>query len=68
MKEQHVQDLEIKISFLERHVEELDKALVEVHEKLRQLSEKLERLMAQQKLGHGPGGDESAEDAVPPHY
>ncbi len=65
--EKSIQDLQVKVAFLERHLEEMDNAFVEVNDQLRTLSKTVERLAAQQK-NPGPGGEESGEDAVPPHY
>ena len=65
--EEQIQKLEVKVAFLERHLEEMDNAFVEVNDQLRNLNQTVERLAAQQKSS-GPGGEESGEDAVPPHY
>ena len=59
--------LETRLSFLERHLEKLDVVFAGVHDQLRTLERAVERLEQQAKK-RGPGGTESPEDAVPPHY
>jgi uncharacterized coiled-coil protein SlyX len=68
MPENRIEELEMKISFMERHLEEMDKAFVDVHNELRTLKETLQRLGEQQAKSSGSGDEESLEDAVPPHY
>ncbi len=68
MSDPRVEELEMKVAFLERHLEGIDKAFLEVHDQLRSLTETVERLSAQQQRNSGPGGEEGAADAIPPHY
>ncbi len=68
MSEPNFSDLEVKIAFLERHIEEMDKAFLAVNDQIHTLNRAVERLAAQQKKSQSPGGEESREDAVPPHY
>ncbi len=63
-----IEDLELKLSFLERHFEKTDRAFLELSDQVRALEKKVEKLTEQQSKGHSHGGGESLEDAVPPHY
>ena len=67
MSEDRIQNLEAKIAFLERHIEQSDKAFVELNKDVAALMETVRALVAQRK-NNSPGGIESSEDAIPPHY
>lgn len=61
------QDLEIKLAFLERHVEEQDRALYQLHEELEALRGEVARL-SERLASAGEGGSPLPTDERPPHY
>ncbi len=63
MAEDRIVDLEIRMSFLERHLEELDQVVLQVRGQLDAFQRELESLR-QHQLGEA----NKLEDEVPPHY
>ena len=63
-------ELEIKIAFLEKHVEEQDRAMFEMSRQLDRLERQVIRLTELVKGGGqaGPSGPASPADERPPHY
>ncbi len=70
MSEAHIRELEIKISFLEKHVEGQDRAMMELSNSLAALERRVLRLADSVKAGseNGPAGTGSLPDERPPHY
>ena len=62
-EDDRIVDLEIRMSFLERHLEEIDKVVLEVRDQLDAFQRELASLR-QQQLGEAG----KLEDEVPPHY
>ena len=63
-------ELEIKIAFLERHVEEQDRAMYEMSRQMERLERQVTRLteLVKAKTEAGPSGLASPADERPPHY
>ena len=62
-------DLEIKLTFLERHVGAQDKAMLELHEEVARLRKEIAGLRT--RVASGTPADDtplSADDERPPHY
>lgn len=62
------QDLEIKLAFLERHVEKQDRVLYQLHEELEKLRAELSRLSERLASSGEDGSPLPADDERPPHY
>lgn len=63
MCEDRIVDLEIRLSFLERHVEEMDKVMLHMQKRMDAMDREL-KSMREQQLGEA----NRMEDEVPPHY
>ena len=61
--DERIVDLEIRISFLERHLEELDRVVLQLREHLDVFQRELVSLRDQQQ-----GEANKPEDEVPPHW
>ena len=70
MSDAHIHELEIKISFLEKHVEGQDRAMMDISNQLAALERQVKRLADSVKAGaeNGPSGAGSSPDERPPHY
>lgn len=70
MSEDRLRELEIKISFLENHVAQQDRAMMELTRALDRAERSLNRLAESVKSGDaaGPSGPASPGDERPPHY
>lgn len=70
MPDARIHELEIKISFLEKHVEGQDRAMMELSNQLAALERQVKRLAESVKAGSesGPAGAGSSPDERPPHY
>lgn len=65
---EHIQRLEEKIAYLERHVTEQDKAMLEMADDIAKLRRELTALR-DRPTGPAPGGgDDLSADERPPHY
>ena len=64
-------ELEIKIAFLEKHIEEQDRAMFDMSRQIDRLERQIIRLTEIVKGGGaetGPSGPASPADERPPHY
>ena len=61
-------ELEIKITFLEKHIEEQDRAMFEMSRQMDRLERELARLSELVKGSAGSSGPASPADERPPHY
>lgn len=70
MSDDPTRELEIKISFLEKHVGEQDRAMMALSNQLAALERQVKRLADSVKAGaeSGPSGAGSSPDERPPHY
>jgi uncharacterized coiled-coil protein SlyX len=66
----NTEELEIKITFLEKHVEDQNRAMFEMSRQIDRLERQLARLVEIVKRGTegGPSGPGSPADERPPHY
>jgi SlyX protein len=67
MPEPHLQPLEERITWLQRHVVEQDKAMLELGDQLTRLREEMKAMRAR-LAGLDDGAGPSAPDERPPHY
>ena len=67
MPEPHLQPLEERITWLQHHVVEQDKAMLELGDELARLREEM-KAVRERLAGLGEGGDPIAPDERPPHY
>ena len=67
MPDQHLQPLEERITWLQRHVVEQDKAMLELGDEVARLREEMKALR-DRLAGLGEGSDPIAPDERPPHY
>lgn len=65
-----IAELEIKIAFLEKHIEGQDRAMMEMSRQLDRLQRAFEKLSQTVKnvADSGPSGPASPFDERPPHY
>lgn len=70
MSDDRLQELEIKISYLEKHVEGQDRAMMELSNQIVALERQVKRLAESVKnaSANGPSGPSSPADERPPHY
>lgn len=70
MPDDRLHELEIKISFLEKHTEGQDRAMMEMSNQLAALERQVKRLAESVKnsAASGPGSSASPADERPPHY
>jgi len=66
--EQRITDLEIKASFAEDMVEQLNQVVVRQQEQIDRLVRELVELRNQAAAAAEPGGFRSLRDELPPHY
>ncbi len=66
--EQRLTDLEIKASFAEDTVEQLNAVVVRQQEQIDRLTRELVELRSQAASAADPGGFRSLRDELPPHY
>jgi SlyX protein len=66
--EQRITDLEIKASFAEDTVEQLNAVVVRQQEQIDRLVRELLELRNQAAAASEPGGFRSLRDELPPHY
>lgn len=66
--EQRITDLEIKASFAEDTVEQLNAVVVRQQEQIDRLVRELIELRNQASSASDPGGFRSLRDELPPHY
>ncbi len=66
MSDLQIQDLQIKLTFLERHIEEQDRVIYSMQSDLEKLRKEVERLKERADVNSG-GGDMPANER-PPHY
>ncbi len=68
MEETPTQRLQERLAWLEKHVQEQDKAMLEMADELQRVRKLL--LQVRDRLGSGAGGEEGGTDAEerPPHY
>ncbi len=59
-------ELESKIAFLERHIEEQDKAILKMEQRLDRVFEELENLRSSLQGAESPASNPA--DEKPPHY
>ncbi len=64
---QRITDLEIKISYLEHQLDQIDKVVIAQAAHIDRLHSQLERLTYQQRQSD-PGAFRSLRDELPPHY
>jgi SlyX protein len=67
MPEPQLQPLEERITWLQRHVVEQDKAMLELGDELARLREEVKAMRAR-LAGLDEGAEPSAPDERPPHY
>jgi SlyX protein len=67
MPEPHLQPLEERITWLQRHVIEQDKAMLELGDELARLRAEV-KAMRERLSGLDEGAGPSAPDERPPHY
>ena len=67
MPEPHLQPLEERITWLQRHVVEQDKAMLELSDELARLREEM-KAMRDRLAGLDEGAGPIAPDERPPHY
>ena len=67
MAEPHLQPLEERITWLQRHVMEQDKAMLELGDELARLREEMKAVRAR-LAGLDEGAGPGAPDERPPHY
>jgi SlyX protein len=67
MPEPHLQPLEERITWLQRHVVEQDKAMLELSDELARLRAEMKALR-ERLAGLGEGSEPNAPDERPPHY
>ena len=67
MPEPHLQPLEERITWLQRHVVEQDKAMLELSDELARLRAEIKALR-ERLSGLGEGSEPNAPDERPPHY
>lgn len=65
--ENRLQEIEIKLTFLERHVGEQDRVILKLREQIDLLSRQLERVTHQLAQAREAAGDDQPEPP-PPHY
>ena len=68
MQNERLEDLELKLAYLERANQELSDVVYRQQQALDGLRERLERLADQFQAQAEHGGEYSAEDEKPPHY
>ena len=63
-------ELEIKIAFLEKHIEEQDRAMFDMSRQMDRLERQVTRLteLVKGNADAGPSGPASPADERPPHY
>lgn len=66
--EHRITDLEIKASFAEDTVEQLNQVIVRQQEQIDRLVRELVELRNQATAASEPGGFRSLRDELPPHY
>ncbi len=66
MSDLQIQDLQIKQTFLERHIEEQDRVIYSMQSDLEKLREEVERL--KQRTDENSGGNDMPANEKPPHY
>ncbi len=66
--EQRLTDLEIKASFAEDTVEQLNQVVVRQQEQIDRLVREIVELRRQAAAASEPGGPRSLRDDLPPHY
>ena len=67
MPEPHLQPLEERITWLQHHVVEQDKAMLELGDELARLREEM-KAVRDRLAGLGEGAEPSTPDERPPHY
>lgn len=67
MSELSIQELQIKQTFLERHIEEQDRVIYSMQSELEKLRKEVVRLSERVDAGSGQGDEMPANDR-PPHY
>lgn len=70
MSDSRLRELEIKAAFLEKHVEEQDRAMLEMSNRIDALERHLRRLNDAMKSvdARGASGEGAPADERPPHY
>ncbi len=64
MEERRIIDLEVKVSFLENHIAELDSVVRDVNERM----EQLRRELAEMQVQSAGTEKQTPESERPPHY
>ena len=67
MSPEQIADLEIKIAFLERHIEEQDKVMMRLSNAVDALQKEMARI-SQNQRSQSSGSDAAPADEKPPHY
>jgi uncharacterized coiled-coil protein SlyX len=68
MSERRLTDLEARYAWLERHVQEQDRAMAGLTDELRRLRRELETLRALARTAAGPADPPPGPEPPPPHY
>lgn len=66
MSDPSIEDLQIKLSFLERHIEEQDKVMLSLRATIEKLAKRLSTLETRSDNASAPGS--LPADERPPHY
>lgn len=61
-----LQELETKIAFLERHIEEQDRVILKLHQKVANIAQEFSQLKT--ALQASPSSSSEIPDEKPPHY
>jgi len=67
MSETTINELQIKLSYLERHIEEQDKVIYSLQNQLEKLEQSTARLEDQAKARESAEGSDPSQER-PPHY
>lgn len=65
--EKRVEELEVKCSYQDQLIADLDSVVQELNRELQDVRRELKEVRAQVQAG-AAGGDNKLEDEVPPHY
>lgn len=68
MSDLSIQELEIKLTFLERHVEEQDRVIYDMQNRLEKLQRKFEQMENRLESSSDSSSGTLPADERPPHY
>tara|TARA_B110000037_G_scaffold59161_1_gene72331 strand:+ start:1097 stop:1303 length:207 start_codon:yes stop_codon:yes gene_type:complete len=68
MSTSDIQELETKMAFMERHIEEQDKVILRLQKTTDLLVKEMKKLQDNQSNKDGEGNSEFQHDEKPPHY